>query len=215
MKKNPNTPEFWDKQLITLSRIPGEDYITKDRISNIARIIPNENIKLLDVGAGYGFLESDLEDKENIKLYCIDISFKGIIKLKRRYVGEFIVGSSKELPFQKDTFNYICLLEVLEHLYYEEGKYTLLEVHRLLKPSGHLIVTVPLYDRVIRVHPSRHLRMYTPAKIITEIESAGFKVTYTKSLFAFKRNYLLKNFINKLFNIKKKPNNIIILARKK
>lgn len=215
MKQNPNTSEFWDSHLISISEIPENDFITKDRISNVARLLPDKKIKLLDIGAGYGFLEQELVEKRNINSYGLDISFRGVKKMKNKYRGKFLVASSKAVPFKEKTFDFVCMLEVLEHLYKKEALMTLAEVYRVLKYEGKFIISVPLYDEPIDNHPSGHVRMYTPDLIISEVVNSGFEIILTKEFFAFKENYLLKKMINEIFKIRKNPNNIIILARKK
>lgn len=215
MKQNPNTSKFWDKHLSSLSRIPKEDFITKDRISNVAKLIPDKKIKLLDVGAGYGFLEQKLSKKKNINFFCLDISYTGMKRLKSKYIGEFLIASSRAITFQKEIFDYVCLLEVLEHLFEEEAFLTFSEVYRVLKPGGKFILSVPLYDEPKQDHPSGHVRMYTPDSIVSEVVKNGFEIVSSKALFAFKENYLLKKMVNKIFKMKKHPNNIIIFARKK
>ena len=79
MRRNPNTADFWDSLVEKVERVSSKDHIAKDRIKFIVGLIPNLNIKVLDVGVGYGFLEKGLE-KSNVSIYGIDISPKSIIK---------------------------------------------------------------------------------------------------------------------------------------
>jgi SAM-dependent methyltransferase len=53
----------------------------------------------------------------------------------------FACGSSEALPFAGDTFDGILLNEVLEHVPNEAN--TLREIHRVLRPCGHLVVMSP------------------------------------------------------------------------
>lgn len=215
MLKNPNTSEFWNKRLVTISSIPRGDFITRDRIANVDNLIPNKDLSVLDIGSGYGFLEQKLARKESIKLFCIDISHKGIKKLKDKYIGHFLVASCKAIPFQTRTFDFVCLLEVLEHLFEHEAKLTYSEINRLLKRDGKLIVTVPLYDEARSNHPSGHVRMYIPNRIKSEIVSNGFEIISTKVFFAFRKHYFLKKILNSILGFNKYPNNILIFARKR
>ena len=50
---------------------------------------------------------------------------------------------TQPLPFDSDSTEEVLLSHVLEHLYYEDGKKLLSEIHRILKAGGLLRVSVP------------------------------------------------------------------------
>ncbi|MBI2309998.1 class I SAM-dependent methyltransferase [Candidatus Collierbacteria bacterium] len=212
MKRNPNTADFWDALVEKVGSILPEDYITKDRIRLITNLIPNLNIKVLDIGVGYGFLEKELV-KSNVSVYGIDISFNSIFRAKSLHKGIFIVASAKAIPFQDNFFDVVCLPEVLEHLYDFESTFVMKEISRILKKDGRLIISVPLYDEVYLGHPSGHVRIFTPEKLFKEVSEHGFTVITEKYLFAFKSLYLIKSLINRLLKIRR-ANNLIMMASK-
>lgn len=214
MKYNPNSSDFWDREIKNVAQISDDDYITKDRIGIIAKIICNNSL-VLDVGMGYGFLEIELKKlKRSLRLVGTDISKEAIKRAKKNFRGEFLISKSSSLPFSSDCFDYVCLLEVLEHLYDDESRLSLLEAKRVLKQNGRLIVSVPLFDRVFFGHPSKHVRFYEPNLLLKEISESGFKVTDLKYLFAFSSFYRIKSIVSEIFHIKR-PNNLIVIARKK
>lgn len=213
MKKNPNTGDFWDALVEKVGCVLPEDYITKDRITLIANLIPNRNITVLDIGVGYGFLELRLE-KSNISIYGIDVSPKSIFRANNLYKGTFVIASVKAIPFKNNFFDFVCIPEVLEHLYDSESDIAMREITRVLKTNGKLIVSVPLYDEVYSGHPSGHVRVFTPEKLFGEINKNGFTVIKKKYLFAFKSLYFIKSFINRLLKIRR-PNNLIVVAEKR
>lgn len=213
MKKNPNTGDFWDALVEKVGCVLPEDYITKDRITLIANLIPNRNITVLDIGVGYGFLELRLE-KSNISIYGIDVSPKSIFRANNLYKGTFVIASVKAIPFKNNFFDFVCIPEVLEHLYDSESDIAMREITRVLKTDGKLIVSVPLYDEVYSGHPSGHVRVFTPEKLFGEINKNGFTVIKKKYLFAFKSLYFIKSFINRLLKIRR-PNNLIVVAEKR
>jgi ubiquinone/menaquinone biosynthesis C-methylase UbiE len=53
-----------------------------------------------------------------------------------------------ELPFKDDTFDYVLLADVLEHVGYNNQEKVMLEVHRVLRKSGHVIIHTPNLNRV-------------------------------------------------------------------
>jgi SAM-dependent methyltransferase len=165
------------------------------------------------VGVGYGFLEKRLE-KADVSIYGIDISPKSIFKAKSLYKGTFVVASAKAIPFKNNFFDFVCIPEVLEHLYGFESATAMKETTRVLKNDGKLIVSVPLYDEIYSGHPSGHVRTFTPEKLFEEINKNGFTVIKKRYLFAFKSLYSIKSFVNRLLKVRR-PNNLIVVAVKK
>ena len=213
MKRNPNTPDFWDTLVEKVKSISSEDYITRDRIKFIVSLIPNLNIKLLDIGVGYGFLEKKLKNSY-VSIYGIDISPKAIFRARNLCKGTFVTASVKAIPFKNNFFDIVCIPEVLEHLYDVESTLAIKEISRVLKSDGRLIISVPLYDEVYSGHPSGHVRVFTPEKLFEEINRNGFTVIKKRYLFAFKSLYSIKSFVNRLLKVRR-PNNLIVVAVKK
>lgn len=213
MKKNPNTADFWDLVIESKNTISPEDRMTRDRIRFISSLIPKLNIRLLDIGVGYSFLEKELE-KSKVSTFGIDISPKSILRAKSLYKGFFVVASTDAIPFKNNFFDVVCIPEVLEHLYTNESNLAMQEINRVLKSDGKLIISVPLYDKVYPNHPSGHVRMYTPEKLFQELDRNGFIILKKKYLFAFRSLYFIKSYINRILKIKR-PNNLVVLARRR
>jgi len=54
-----------------------------------------------------------------------------------------VISSALEVPFSSDTFDTVVSTEVLEHV--PDPARALREMHRILKPGGHLILSTPMY----------------------------------------------------------------------
>jgi SAM-dependent methyltransferase len=81
-----------------------------------------------------------------------------------------LLASAHKIPKPDHTFDVVFLIEVLEHL--EEPEQTLLEIYRVLKTQGHLILSMPfLY--AIHGDPDDFQR-FTRSKLIKELKSSGF-----------------------------------------
>lgn len=74
------------------------------------------------------------------------------------------------LPFMGREFDEIHAYEVLEHLG-QQGDYKLFfkqfsEFHRILKPDGHLLATVPMKDSPWALGDPSHSRIITPEQLV-------------------------------------------------
>jgi len=97
---------------------------------------------VLDVGCGYGKFLASLR-KARLKV-GLEISAVALKRGKELYHLENLAcGSATDLPFKKSTFNYVTLIEVIEHLH--DPQKLLEEARRVLKPSGYLLIKTPNY----------------------------------------------------------------------
>lgn len=104
--------------------------------------------KILDVGCGRGFYLYAISRYRFVKeIYGIDINNKYLKIAKKLCQDERIKiqkASVYKLPYENNFFDLVICSEVLEHL--KNDKKALVELHRVLKPKGKLIVTVPNYN---------------------------------------------------------------------
>ena len=113
---------------------------------------PQNHEKILDVGCGIGYYSFELVAKFNCQVEGIDIDKEDIeIANEIRDLTEcgdvnFKVQSVLKLDFPDNVFDKIILSEVLEHI--RNDRKALEEVHRVLKPNGYLVITVP-YANVV------------------------------------------------------------------
>ena len=119
----------------------------KDRelyLEIIKRVGKAENI--LDIGCGEGGLCGYLAKTLHSKVTGLDISTAGFKKAKRRAskikvpnLVECVKGNAHSMTYFKDnTFDAVTMLYTLHHIEREEK--VLLEISRVLKPGGRLIV---------------------------------------------------------------------------
>lgn len=207
-----NTPIFWDPKLRKEQFLANQGRIDKERIKTSVRFMPKRVAKVLDIGAGYGFLEEILEKKTNINVSGIDISPEGIKNLKKRFEGEFKLGSILKIPFNDNSFDVVFTLEILEHLSADVVFKAFSEIKRVLKKTGCLIISVPVFEDFDEneINSSNHKRKYTPALIKAEARIAGFTILNSKEIYAFHRFYFLKFFLRYLMPKRWQPNNIVI-----
>lgn len=214
--KDLNSPNFWDERYSSELNLEHQDSMTKERIKIIKKLIPNKRIKLLDIGAGFGWIEETIKSRKGINLYANDISGESVKNLKKSFNGNFSKQSIYKLNYKKDFFDVILLLEVLEHIPPSKTFGVLKSIHTILKTEGVFIVSVPMNEGLenIKDNPNGHVRMYTKDLIMRELEIAGLKVIEYRTLFAFKNLFFIKTLIARLFHTHE-PNNIILKSIKK
>ena len=96
---------------------------------------------VLDVGCGDGRVLSGL-GRPNIRRFGVDLSDHAIGLLDGRGIDGLAVDLEKDpLPVRDASFDLVLCLDVLEHLFAPDR--LLKEIHRVLRPGGHLLATVP------------------------------------------------------------------------
>lgn len=83
-----------------------------------------------------------------------------------RHVPIFARGEN--LPFKRDSFDVILMIEVIEHI--EEDQRAILEVLAALKPNGILVITTP-NGATLPIPTKYHVRHYIPGVLQAQIET--------------------------------------------
>jgi ubiquinone/menaquinone biosynthesis C-methylase UbiE len=96
--------------------------------------------KILEIGCGDGGILQFLKD--NNEVHAVDIS-KNAVKFLREYgINAKISDISEErLPFKDKNFDYVIILETLEHL--KSPQFAIEEIQRVLKKGGIMIASTP------------------------------------------------------------------------
>lgn len=144
--------------------------------------------KLLDVGCADGttsFKISQISPK--LTVTGIDLYRETIEFAKQKYNQiEFITSNAQKLPFKNNSFDYICAIEILEHL--EVPEIALAEIRRVLKPGGTLIIgqdTDSVLFKVVwwfwekwkgSVWKNSHISCVRPEILIRRVKKGGFKI---------------------------------------
>lgn len=114
-----------------------EEFVER-KFKKVAELIP-ENSKILDVGCHDGKIKLFLK---NPIYFGIDGDEELISFLLKQGLKVKKVDLNKdEIPFKKEKFDFILILDVLEHVV--DPKKLLLEAKKRLNPDGKLIITLP------------------------------------------------------------------------
>lgn len=149
----------------------------------------------LDVGCASGYMTSEISKSfPKGQYFGIDIYDKAIEYAKRKYPNiKFKVASASQLPFKDESFDLILFYETIEHV--ENPKECLMEIRRVLKKGGRLILTMDsgsLLFRLVwfiwqntkgKIWKGAHLHPFYHNNLEKLIKFAGFKIR--RKIFSF------------------------------
>lgn len=115
--------------------------MTRERFAFILKYI--EGPKMLDIGCGGGLAIYLLQDREDIKeFHGTDLQSAALELAKERVKNAtFHRGFAEDLIYKDNYFDTVIITEALEHV--ANLTETLSEAHRVLKPNGRIVITVP------------------------------------------------------------------------
>jgi ubiquinone/menaquinone biosynthesis C-methylase UbiE len=109
--------------------------------------MPPASIKILDFGCGDGkhynfFISSGLLPAN---IYGVEVSKKRIERCHSiGWQNAFFIESDK-LPFPNNEFDFINIAEVIEHIPAKDAEKIFLDLARVIKKTGSMIITTPNY----------------------------------------------------------------------
>lgn len=153
----------------------------------ISRVGPGK--KILDIGIGYGFLDiflkedfgldvAGMEIEENIPSYCLLAESHGIPIIP----GEL---SKKQCSIADNSFDIVIFSEVIEHLRISPLK-VLLEIKRILKSGGRLLLTTPNMARLTNI-----LRLVMGRNIVEEFPDDDSQLNHITDRMTHIREYTM------------------------
>ncbi|MCI0452777.1 MAG: class I SAM-dependent methyltransferase [Candidatus Latescibacteria bacterium] len=170
---------LWDGRQVKRALDP---HYTANR-ARIARIVatidghsPSDraSVRVLNIGVGDARLEGLLLER-GYQVYALDPSPDIVAWVRERYrldASRAVHGWSQDLPFAPDTFDWVVMSEVIEHLPTEVMQQTFAQVRRVLKAGGHFVGTVPANEDL-------NLGRYTCAHCGQVSHRVGHEQTFT------------------------------------
>lgn len=213
--------------------IPQRVKITVDMISKDIKKRKKELIHLLDIGCGEGTMGKLLKEKlgSRISITGCDIS-STILKVAQTYysdVYEVDIESDEFIKkFHKQEFDYVVILEVLEHLFKPEN--VLKKIYTILKEDGILIASFPniawykyrldmlrgYFPKNYLLYPGEHIQNFTLYSFRKLLQENSFTPIVIDGQFVFPRIFRPRKIFAPIF--KKFPNlfgyQIIVKAKK-
>ena len=124
--------------------------------------------RILDIGSGTGIILKTLE--EFGQAFGMERSREAIQFLKKRNLKRVVCSDAEQvLPFKNESFSLVTCLDVLEHL--DHDKELLAEMIRICEEGGHVLMTVPAFNRLWSSHDSvlHHRRRYTRTGLLVRL----------------------------------------------
>ncbi len=163
--------------------------------TTIQRVLPPKNKDvILDIGCGSGVI-SDFLANSGAEVYGIDGSTRAMKFAQKQFKKKnltFIKALVDEKFSIHKPVDKIYCLELIEHIYFDQGEVLLRESQRLLKKGGEIFITTPNYRSlwpliekgldafhlVPHLDGDQHVSHYTPDLLRSLLMKTGFEVTY-------------------------------------
>ena len=148
---------------------------------------------LLDVGCASSFMLNLLGQKAK-KRFGLDFDTEKLIEGKAKFGhNQYVCGSGEDLPFKDNSIDVITFFETLEHVANEQR--FLKEIHRVLKPKGVIMLSVPNKGAVEFLDIDNIV--FTP--ILWILKKLGFFKNVSDYYLRYHRHYS-RETLEKLFN---------------
>jgi SAM-dependent methyltransferase len=130
--------------------------------------------RVLDAGCGSGRTLQELVDYGQVS--GLELNAEAAELARGRGLGEVMIGRLEELPWDDGTFDLITCLDVIEHV--PDDVAALIELRRVCRPGGWLLVTVPAYQALWSRHDeaNHHYRRYSRPRLRGAVAAAGWRI---------------------------------------
>jgi len=141
----------------------------------LRRHLSNQAALILDVGCGTG---TALQTFSRLggRVMGLDLLPEGLREARRLLPDALLLqGDATRLPIRSGVVDAVTVLDVLEHV---DDRDLLTEVHRVLRPGGLALLTVPAMPELwsYRDEDAGHLRRYRREGLARLLEACGFDV---------------------------------------
>lgn len=175
--------------------------------------------RLLSIACSTGVIEEKMKDKLGIIVFGVDAVKNSLKRASKRGIITKYANVSKPLPFKDGYFDFVFAGEIIEHIL--DTRSFLMEIYRVLKPKGYLILTTPnlarfddrlklLFGKTPRqtspLHPYLylHIRPFTFDSLKNALKACGFtEIILRTNVFTIdffgKEITLYSKFLTRLF----------------
>ncbi|MGD9580898.1 MAG: methyltransferase domain-containing protein [Vampirovibrionia bacterium] len=207
---NPEYEEnYWGKTIDPDGKVRNKqqekELFLQDASSIVTYINSLEPGKILDVGCGFGFLLSAINDKW-VK-FGTEIS--GYASEVAQEYGEIYLGELVNTNYSSEEFDVVNLYHVIEHLI--DPKIYVNIINDLLKVGGKFIITTPDFESITAerfkdkfrlLHDQTHISLFSTQSLINLLVDNGFEIEKVEFPF-FESRYFTEENLMRLFETDK------------
>lgn len=139
----------------------------------LARYLDGRTEDVIEIGCGTGLMLEALS-RQGHRVVGLDL-WAAQLCAARRLPSHTVQADGAALPLRERSFGVVLLLDVLEHV---DDRIVLREAHRVLRPGGIVLATVPALPWLWshRDQAAGHLRRYTRRQFRRVLTGAGLSV---------------------------------------
>lgn len=176
-----------------------------------------KDLTILDLGCGTGAMSQKLKPWGTV--ISADYSPLALAFSRKRNLSMLCASDAMRLPFRDNSFDLVVAMDILEHL--KDDSAALCEVHRVLKPGGRIIATVPAYQSLWSGHDVAlmHFRRYVAREVKERFSAARLqtqKISYAMT-FLYPAAWVVRRVFNRrsdprasLVNVPRWVNGILV-----
>lgn len=110
--------------------------------------LAGDGLRILDVGCSTGVCASQVVDMKRHEYVGVDVN-PGYIEIARRRNpdGRFLAMDARHMEFRERSFDRVLFVGVLHHMDDALARDILVDVHRVLRDEGRVLVAEPLFTK--------------------------------------------------------------------
>lgn len=154
--------------------------ILKQELQKIA-LLEDKKInkrKILNIGIATGKTSEMLSEFGEVT----SVEYDGVCAefVRQKLNIKVIEGSILELPFEENSFDWVCAFDVVEHV--EDDKKAISEMNRVCKEQGKICITVPAFQSLWSHHDevNQHFKRYKINEVVKlfdlQSDNSNFKI---------------------------------------
>ena len=145
-----------------------------------ARELRTPNIRILDAGCGTGFNLGYYGSGNGRDIFGLDITKEALDWVRERGFHKAVQASVTEIPYQSGMFDLVFSFDVLQQLPNDINESGIREMHRVLKPGGHLFIRVAAFEWLRSSHDEElhTLHRFTRDELAGKLARAGFDLEW-------------------------------------
>ena len=153
-------------------------------IESIRSNYPTLTNNLLEIGAGNGYVSSEIKKQINIEVLALEPDSFGAKHILSRGIKHVICSLYTQEICKPESVDNIGAFDVLEHI--EDETQFLNTIYNSLRQNGKLFLTVPAYSWLwsIEDEHDKHFRRYTKYKLLELLKKNGFGIEYSSYFFS-------------------------------